>query len=126
MKDATKEIPQIDYDVRPLYRVSFPIAYKDQVIKVGSLHRLEKCSIEAIEKLTLRGTITEVRAPPLAVLPGWTRRAAKLEKAGIVDAVQFLGADVRQVGQYMRRRPATVEKWKSEVLTWLQAPENRG
>ncbi len=117
---------QIDFDVRPLYRVTFPIAYGDEVIKAGSLHRLEKCTPETLERLIQRGTIAEVQPPPLFALPGWTRRADKFEDVGITDAMQFLGVDAVQAAELMRVKPATVERWKREVLGWLQAPESRG
>lgn len=118
-------VPQLDYDARPLYRVTFPIAYKNDVIAVGDLHRLEKVPREGIEKLKLRGTIIPVQPPPLAVLPGWTRRAGRLGKAGIHDAVQLLGVDTDQAAEYMRVKPRTVTRWKREVLCWLKAPEEK-
>ena len=125
VEDEVEQIPQIDYDARPLYRVTFPIAYKDQRITAGSLHRLEKIRPETLERLKERGTVAEVQAPPLFVLPGWTRRAARLEKAGITDAMQFLGADVSQTAAYLSVKPRTVQRWKNEVLDWLKAPERR-
>ena len=124
--DERKPIPLIDYDVRPLYRVTFPIAYKGTVIAVGSLHRLEKVPAETLKRLAERGTVAKVQAPPLFVLPGWTRRASRLEKAGIVNAMQFLGADIGQTAAYMSVKANTVERWKKEVLEWLKAPDNRG
>lgn len=124
--DEAEPMPQIDYDARPLYRVTFPIAYKNEVIEAGSLHRLEKVTPETLNRLKERGTVTEVNAPPLFVLPGWTRRASRLEKAGIVNAMQFLGADVGQAAAVMKVKPGTVQRWKGEVLKWLDAPKNRG
>ena len=120
------QVAQIEYDARPLYRVTFPIAYKNDVIAAGSLHRLEKVSPESLDRLKERGTVAEVQAPPLFVLPDWTRRASRLEKAGIVNAMQFIGADTGQTAAYMSRKPETVERWKREVLEWLKAPDNRG
>lgn len=125
MTPKNQRIEPIRCDVRPLYRVTFPIAYGRQVIKAGSLHRLEKVPRKNIEKLKARGTVSQVVAPPLRVLPGWSRRAVKLERAKVIDAAQFLGADVNQTAEYMRVKPETVERWKRDVLGWLTAPEQR-
>jgi hypothetical protein len=113
------EPARIEWDRRPLYRVRRPIAYKRQVIPRGALHRLEKISGVGIEKLLAKGAIHEVQGPPLEVLPGWTKRAQRLARAGIVDAAQFLGADLAQVAAFMGVKPATVLRWMDEVRGWL-------
>ena len=116
----------IPFDARPLYRVRKDIAYGKVIVRRGSLHRLNKVPADGLKKLKERGTISEVMPPPLAVLPGWTRRATRLEEAGIANAVQFLGADVDRAAAFMRVKPSTVEKWRREVLCMLGAPGENG
>jgi hypothetical protein len=116
----------IDVDKQPLFRVRKPLWYKADIIRPGSLHRLESLDKAALEKLTSKNTIAEVQAPPLSILPGWQVRSEKLAAVGIVDAVEFLGANASQVAAYMQCGRGTVERWKNEVLQWLTAPEQRG
>jgi len=128
MKDNGRKtkITTIDVNEQPLYRVRKPLWYKETIIRPGSLHRLEKLDRVALERLTLKNTIAEVQAPPLSILPGWRTRSHKLAEAGVHDAVQLLGADEKQTAAYMRVRVATVQRWKDEIMQWLEAPAQRG
>lgn len=117
---------QLEYDVRPLYRVRRPIAYKDEIIPVGALHRLEKIPPEGIKRMRdIRQSICEVKPPPLMALPGWKTRADKLARAGIMDAVQFLGVEPVAAADYMGVKPLTIDRWKREVMEWLTPQDRR-
>jgi len=110
-----------------LYRVLRQLhAGKRGLIYAGSLTRLEWLGDDGIEKLVAVGAVSEVQPPPLAVLPGWKRRAAPLAKMDIVDVTQFLLADTDAIAQQVGRKAATVEMWKREVEGWLQADPPSG
>lgn len=92
---------------------------------VGSLCRFEWLAEEQIGQLLVVGAIAPVTAPPLDVLPGWSRRAAMLAPLGIVNADQLLEADPETVCQPLKVKPETVKRWQEEVTRQLTAPQQR-
>lgn len=90
---------------------------------VGSLCQFAWLNDEQRARLVELGVISRLAAPPLSELPGLSRRAKKLAELGIDTADQFLECDVKEVAEEFRVKPATVERWKDEVMTWLIIPE---
>ena len=85
--------------------------------------RLKPDSIPILES---RGIIARISAPPLVELPGWKKRAEKLEAAGILDAEQFLDSDSAQLAKACRAKESLIESWKNEIIGWLTVPKPRG
>ena len=104
-----------------LYRVLKPLAKGKSTIYKGTFTQLEWLPKRHINMLINVGAVSEVGAPPLAVIPGWKTRAGKLEEVGIEDVIQFIEADTSVICQALRRQPKTVEKYRKELLGWMTA-----
>ena len=93
----------------------------------GTFTRLGWLDEGGVAKLVAVGAVGEVRPPPLVLIPGWERRAARMAGQGITDVVQLLDADTDTVVKACRAKAATVERWKEEVRDWLVvAPPAKG
>lgn len=106
-----------------MYRVLRRLSVgKGRILHPGSFNRLEWLGEQGLAILTEKGSISRIQPPPLAVLPGWSRRAEKItEVTGgeITDAEQFLEADDKKLSDLMGVKPATVGRWKDEIVKWL-------
>ena len=95
---------------------------KDRVLHPGSFNRLEWLDDAGLARLEQKGAISRVNPPPLAVLPGWSRRAKKAQEvAGVENAEQLLEADNQTLAEKMEVQPDTVARWKDEIVGWLTA-----
>ena len=104
-----------------LYRVLKRLEKGSRQIHPKTFTQLEWLSKRHINTLIDVGAVSEVGAPPLAVIPGWKTRAGKLEEVGIEDVIQFIEADTSVICQALRRQPKTVEKYRKELLGWMTA-----
>jgi len=96
----------------PIFRVLRPLSRKHEVIiKAGTLTDLAWLNGEQQAKLESVGAVSRISAPPLAQVPGWKLRTAKLGKL-----------DIEGVG--VQRR--TVDKWRAELVDWLTPPQRGG
>jgi len=98
-------------------------AGKGVIIPKGSVITGERLGETVALKLERLGRLSRVAAPPLAVLPGWSARAKKLERSGLVDAEQFIGMDTARLAQWLGVKAPKIEEWKSELLEFLKAPD---
>lgn len=105
----------------PLFRVILPLDKGGHTIYPGSFTRLEWLQESQQQVLVDVGAVSEVVAPPLAILPGWTTRAARLMEAGIEDVVQFLDADDDTLCAALKRKKETVATYRNELYRWLTA-----
>ena len=92
----------------------------------GSLCRFEWLDAAQGGRLVTVGAIAPVQAPPLAVLPGWTRRAALLRRLGIERADDFLEANADALAPGLKVKPETVQRWQAEVTVQLTVPRRTG
>lgn len=108
----------------PMYRVLRKLDIgKGRILHPGTFSRLEWLEQAGLDRLKMRGAISEVRPPPLEALPGWGRRAKKVhEVAGVENAEQFLGVDELALAEQMGVQIETIQRWKTEVQGWLTAP----
>lgn len=95
--------------------------------KRGDLHALQHLNAAAIERLIDVGAVARIAAPPLTVLRltstnAWANHAAKLAKAGIVDAEQFLESDPERIAETLRVKVETAQQYLDEVRALLIAP----
>jgi len=112
-----------------MYRVHRRLsAGKGKILYPGTLSRLEWLDETGLARLTIKGSISRVHAPPLVVLSGWRNaRAGKIrEVMGINDAEQLLEAQDAEIAEKMGVQPATVARWKGEVLDALMAKPTIG
>lgn len=113
----------------PLYRVLQALSVKDKRVPTGTVTMLHlKASSYPI--LEAQGAIARVSTPPLAILPGWERRAAVLEKNGITtveDLLEALDADGGKIAALVGEAPAVVGQWQQQLIRdWLVAPQQPG
>lgn len=71
----------------------------------------------AIEPLLRKKVIARVAFPPLVILPGWSQRAGRLARLGVVGVGDLLEADTEELAAGLRIRPATLDRWRDEALT---------
>lgn len=109
----------------PMYRIHKNLAVGEKVIPRGSLTPLGLSS-DKIDKLIEVGAISRVQSPPLAVLPGWSTRANRLEPLGILDVEQFLDADPAVIAKHLKVKPATVQQWREDMVEWITAKPASG
>ena len=104
-----------------MFRVLVALSKGTTIIPAGSFTRLEWLRPAQQDVMVETGAVSEVAAPPLEMLPGWSTRAAKLALVGIVDVVQFLEADTETLRDVLHRKAETVESYRRELYSWLTA-----
>lgn len=111
-----------------LYRATGRLQTKKSgFVERGEITALSWLGPDQVQKLIDLGHVTHLSAPPLAELPGWTRRAARMKEVGISMADEFLEHDVEGLAAALNVKPATVERWKTEVVGLLTVlPRDRG
>jgi hypothetical protein len=111
-----------------MWRVLRPMTKGDRTWEEGEVTRLEWLKPAQVEKLVEVGAVSRIAAPPLEVLPGWKARAEKLLGLELRTAEEFLEADVERIAAFMEVKPATVQRWQSELWDWLRVepPARRG
>ena len=106
-----------------LYRALKDLGKGKRIIYRNSTFFGDELSPEAVEGLLKKGKIAEVSAPPLSVLPGFTRRAVRLQKFGIEKVDQFLEASNEELADALSVKPTTVARWKNEARSWMEVPK---
>lgn len=109
-----------------LYRVLQNIAWGGREVKRGGMDTLLGMSAKSLRVLQERGAIAPVIPPPLSALPGWSIRANRLAKVGIVTVLDLLEAEMETVKAACRVSDATAERWKAEARGWLTGPPAKG
>lgn len=106
---------------RKLYRILEDLwnLSTNRRIPMGSLDSLKDASKKDIQKLLDLGRISEVKPPPLKVLPGWETRAAKLEEVGITDVSQLVTADLEQVAEELDVSEEGLQESVEDALRWI-------
>jgi len=69
----------------------------------------------------MKGSISKVSAPPLAILPGWVLRSARLGLAEVEYVDQLIEGNPEEIASKIGVQKRTVEKWQGEVIGWLKA-----
>lgn len=79
---------------------------------------------QTLKTLVDKGVLVLVSMPPLAELPGWSIRAEKLAKLGVITIDDLLDADegkLREIrGEFHYKTNVPIDKWKSEAMMWLK------
>jgi hypothetical protein len=67
-----------------------------------------------------RGIVSKVITPPLAILPGWKKRAKRVEHLEIILVIDFLEKDDATLAEMFDEDEQTIMNWKAEVWKWLE------
>jgi len=94
---------------------------KGKILYPGSLSTLHWLKRKGLQRLEMKGSISKVSAPPLAVLPGWVLRSQKFLEIGIEYVDQLIECNPEEASTKIGVRTETVEKWQDEVTEWLIA-----
>lgn len=105
-----------------LYRIMRSLSSGIKRDTVQSLH----WDRARLDKLLELGLIARVSPPPLTELPAWKARAEKLAAHDILDAEQFLETDDALLAKYLRNKPGTIKRLKTDVTRWLQPEQTQG
>lgn len=108
-----------------LYRVLRPLQKGNQKIMAGDFILGDTFAPDALEKLTGTGAIAMLYAPPLSELPDFDG-ADQLATIGIVQADQFLEADVDNIAPRLSVDKSIIRQWRVEVANWLIIPVRAG
>ena len=108
----------------PYYRAHSTLAAGSRTIQRGSIFPATMLRPDVITALEGRH-ISRINAPPLAELPGWTRRAKRLADAGIISVEDFLDA-VDNGALSSIYKPEQLTRWRNELMGWLAPPKAAG
>jgi hypothetical protein len=108
-----------------MWRVLKPLSKgHDRIIPAGSVVALEWLNTDRLGKLQQVGAISRLTAPPLHKFPGWQTRSKRLNQAGVNGVEPFLEADNEWLAEKLKLKPATVARWKEELIDrYLTAPQ---
>lgn len=104
-----------------LYRVLKPLQTKHGIVQQGNFIPESAYSPESIAKLEEVGAIGVLHAPPLSELPGF-EGAEQLATIGIVNADQFLEANIETTIDRLGIDAAVLHQWRATVSKWLILP----
>lgn len=115
------ELLELIIKEKRLYRVHTLLTYGSKFIYRDTMMAFPRLSQVAIDSLVLNKAISLVAPPPLASLPGWSRRANRLIDLGISNVAQLLGTNNEALAAHLKVKAETIGKWKSEARKWLTA-----
>jgi len=95
----------------------------------GDLVDSSRFKQSTLDRLIISGTIAEVFMPPLAELPGWAGRAARLEPLGIVTVNDLIESDAETIKaikkEFKYRTITPIKRWQEEALQWLKPAKSK-
>lgn len=124
----------------PLYRIHRPLDVGNEIIPRDSIASVNgalgdtscvpniRLKPKSIEALIVKGAISRLGVPPLEVLAGWKKRAAKCEPHGIRTIEDFIEASNMQLAEIFSVKTETASSWKEELLAWVlisNSPQGR-
>ena len=73
-----------------------------------------------IEALLANNIITRASTPPLSEVPGWEKRAEKLEVVGIVTIENLLETEPKEIAKLLGyKRHSHIAKWQDNAREWI-------
>jgi hypothetical protein len=82
---------------------------------------VEGSQFKMLDLLVAKNALAPISTPPLAELPGWTKRLEKMQELGIVTVQDLLDADSEAVARvFGYKSTAGIERWKKEATEWLK------
>jgi len=107
--------------MQKLYRALQNVSWKNSIIERGAIVML---SLSPEKEARLQSALAEVIVF-LEDVPGWTRRASRLGLHGYDDAQTVLLADADELAKTLGVQPATIARWKKELMDYLNCLTDR-
>ena len=92
----------------------------------GSISDLEGVKPKVIRLLLKKNRIAEVKAPPLAIIPKFAERAELLAPLGIINVVDLIEADHREIADQLGIDLKGLRASVKEARKWLDPQEDDG
>lgn len=103
-----------------LYRLQSDLSSADgHHYKRGEVSALGRVSQKSLARLLEKGCITEVKGPPLGILPGLEQLADQLEAEGVVTSNELLEADLGELAEETGIPEDELVELRLEVLSYL-------
>ncbi len=109
-----------------LYRALTNLSKGEHVIERGSVFLGTMLSEDSRTKLLNLGRIAEASAPPLAAIPNWAARAAKMSKVGITTVEEFITVPDAELAKTLKVSPQLAAEYKTALLSCLKTPDPQG
>ena len=106
-----------------IYRVLKPLSTGHQP---GDL--VDGNSFKSLDVLVAVKALAPVSTPPLSELPGWIKRAERLNAVGIITVQDLLDTKSSAIAEiFGYKSTAGIDRWKEEVREWLmpKPPEKK-
>lgn len=101
-----------------IYRAVQKLSWGDELMPPGAVFPGDRLKAQAAERLLAAGAIAAVQTPPLALVPGWRHRAARLGDRPVEEVLEMPAADLAGAFGVL---PATAERWQRELLDYFAA-----
>jgi len=92
----------------------------NSVLKKGTLHSLDFLTPKTVAILLEHDRIAEWQSPPLAVLPGWERKAKVFAEAAVITVSDLLEADKDGLSEQLEIPATTLDQCLEEVEDWIE------
>ena len=110
-----------------LYRVVHRLSFDSgEIIEAGVVDSLEGIQPRVISILLEKGRISEVKAPPLRILPGWKEKAEALGTLGIEDVGQLVDANLDEVAEELGTSVEGLRKAAQSARQWVDVQAQGG
>lgn len=111
-----------DRQLIALYRAVQKLSWGGRTVLRGTVFRATALPAASVARLVATGGIAPVSTPPLALVPGWRTRAARLAKEGIDSVEGVLGTGAVALAACFRVRVPTAERWLRELEEYFVSP----
>ena len=109
-----------------IYRALADLGIGKKIVYNGAIFPGGWLKPEAVIILNKQDKIAPANLPPLAALPRWQSSAAKLAKAGIANAGEFLEADDSALAGVLKITIPEVQQSKREMFAMFNPPPRQG
>ena len=88
--------------------------------RYGDLISDTEMKSRVIEALLANNIIVQASTPPLSELPGWEKRAEKLETVGIITIQNLLDTEPAEIAILLGyKRHSHIAKWQDNAREWI-------
>ena len=108
-----------------IYRALRDLDTSKKIIKKGWIFPETQLKGKSLEILLKMDMIAPASLPPLKALPRWKSQSAKLARAGIMTAGDFIEAPDSDLARALKVSEAQIKDYKSEFYAMFNTPVPR-